>query len=147
MPLTAARIAQLQGMPLFGGLTPRTLEVLLRASRIVDAQAGHVFCEEHAPGDTFFILEAGQVEVSKGGPRGRRVLRQLSAGDCFGEMALMDLSPRSATVRALCASRALEIPAEALQALYECDVEQFALLMMNMGREVSRRLRSAGTLE
>ena len=38
-------------------------------------------------------------------------------------------------------------PAEALQALYECDVEQFALLMMNMGREVSRRLRSAGTLE
>ena len=40
-----------------------------------------------------------------------------------------------------------EIPAEALQALYECDVEQFALLMMNMGREVSRRLRSAGTLE
>ncbi len=147
MPVSAARIALLQQMPLFGGLTPRALEVLLGRSRVVETQTGYLFCEEGAPGDTFFLLEAGGVEVCKRSPRGTRVLRRLGAGDCFGEMALMDLSPRSASVRATCPSRALEIPAAALQALYEHDVEQFALLMMNMGREVSRRLRSADAAE
>jgi CRP-like cAMP-binding protein len=73
-------------------------------------------------------------------------VRELGPGDCFGEMALMDLFPRSASVIARDDCRALEIAAGDLLDLYEHDVEQFALVQMNMGREVCRRLRATDEL-
>ena len=58
-------------------------------------------------------------------------------------MSLIDMQPRSASVRALEACEALEISIPSLHQLYKVDVEQYAMIMMNMGREVSRRLRKA----
>ncbi len=69
------------------------------------------------------------------------MLRTLEQGDCFGEMALMDMKSRSASVLALEACSAIELSAGCLFELYEHDLEQFTLIQMNMGREVSRRLR------
>ena len=70
-----------------------------------------------------------------------KVLRHMNAGDCFGEMALIDLSPRSASAVALESSEALQITPSMLFELYRHDIEQFTLIQMNMGRELSRRLR------
>jgi CRP/FNR family cyclic AMP-dependent transcriptional regulator len=72
------------------------------------------------------------------------LLHRLHAGDCFGEMALMDLMPRSATVRADEDCQALLLDSDDLYRLCKHDLEQFALIQMNMGREVSRRLRQVG---
>ena len=71
------------------------------------------------------------------------LLCRLQAGDCFGEMALMDLFPRSASVRAAQACTAIELSTAIIFQIYEKDLEQFALMQMNIGREVSRRLRLA----
>jgi CRP-like cAMP-binding protein len=68
-------------------------------------------------------------------------LRELGSGDCFGEMALIDLFPRSAAVRAIEDCQAIELSPDDLLRLFEDDVEQFALVQMNLGREISRRLR------
>jgi CRP/FNR family transcriptional regulator, cyclic AMP receptor protein len=57
-------------------------------------------------------------------------------------MALMDLMPRSASVKALEDCSAIELRSDQLMRLFEFDVEQFALIQMNMGREVCRRLRT-----
>jgi len=73
-------------------------------------------------------------------------LRELKRGDCFGEMSLMDLSPRSASVQAVENCRALEISTACLHQICELDLAQFAMIEMNMGREVSRRLREMDTL-
>ena len=143
MALNPRRITLLQQMALFGGLTAAALETLLAASRMVDVPAGTDFFSEGDAGEAMYILEAGSVAVIKATPDGPHVLQKLSAGDCFGEMALMDMSARSATVRAEEACSAIELPSSALLDLYERDLSQFALLMMNMGREVSRRLRKA----
>jgi CRP-like cAMP-binding protein len=70
------------------------------------------------------------------------VLHVLGPGDCFGEMALMDLQPRSASVLALADCRAIAFGHDDMLALFESDLEQFALLQMNLGREVCRRLRA-----
>ena len=59
-----------------------------------------------------------------------------------GGLALMDLGTRSASVVAEEDCRAIEIGAADLLQLYEHDVEQFALVQMNIGREVCRRLRA-----
>jgi CRP/FNR family transcriptional regulator, cyclic AMP receptor protein len=56
-------------------------------------------------------------------------------------MAVMDLRPRSASVRAVEDCAAIRISAANLYQVYSHDLKQFALIQMNMGREVCRRLR------
>jgi CRP/FNR family cyclic AMP-dependent transcriptional regulator len=58
-------------------------------------------------------------------------------------MALMDLQPRSASIRAMHDCSAIELSHDGLFGLYERDLEQFTMIQMNMGREVCRRLRLA----
>ena len=73
-------------------------------------------------------------------------MREFVPGDCFGEMALMDLFPRSASIRALADCTAIELTPDDLMRLYEHDLEQFTLVQMNIGREVCRRLRATDEL-
>jgi len=141
----SSRMALLQQMPIFGAIRTDVLVFLLGLSRTVKVPGGGYFFRQGEPGDSMFVLEAGAVDVlreSAGQPP--QAMRRLSVGDCFGEMALMDLAPRSASVRAVEDCVAIELGAADLMRLYEKDLEQFALIEMNMGRELSRRLREAG---
>lgn len=140
------RIARLLQTPVFGGLRANALQRLVDASRLVEMPAGGHFMREGDLGDKVYVLEEGRVAVLKRVGSEQRLLKELGPGDCFGEMALLDISPRSASVRALEDCRALEIPAAALYQLYQDDLEQFSLLSLNMGREVSRRLRETERL-
>ena len=86
-----------------------------------------------------FVLEAGRVAVLKSWGGEQHLLRTLKEGDCFGEMAVMDLCPRSASVRAAEDCTALRVSAANRYQIYPRDLKQFALNQMNMGREVCRR--------
>lgn len=144
--MTQTRTEVLQNMPIFGGLRVDALGVLLMKARSVERAAGHCFFREGDPARSMFVLESGQAQVTKQW-RGREfVLNNLKPGDCFGEMALMDLAPRSASVRAESDCRSMEFSTDDLLRLYEVDVEQFALIQMNIGREVCRRLRATDEL-
>ena len=90
-----------------------------------------------------FVLEVGKAAVLKSWRGQEYLLRTLKEGDCFGEMAVMDLFPRSASVRAVEDCTAIRLSAANLYQVYAQDLKQFALIQMNMGREVSRRLRES----
>jgi CRP/FNR family cyclic AMP-dependent transcriptional regulator len=135
-------IELLQDMPVFGAIRDEALNFLLALAREIEVPAGHYFFRENDPASSMFVLEHGAAEVIKGWQGHDTVLHQLHAGDCFGEMALMDLFPRSAAVRAVEDCRAIELSASDLLRLFEHDAEQFALIQMNIGREVCRRLRA-----
>lgn len=135
------RLALLQGMSIFGGLRADVLELVLRESRTVSRRTGEFFVREGDLAESMFVLLSGTAVVTQGGPDREESVRRLRSGECFGEMSLIDLAPRSASVRALEDCTGLEIPSSCLLRVYEHDVEQFAILEMNMGREVSRRLR------
>jgi CRP/FNR family transcriptional regulator, cyclic AMP receptor protein len=138
-----ARIEALQRMPIFGGIRADVLEFLVESSTMAEVRKGEYFFRQDDPAQSMFVLEAGAVAILKIWDGREHLLRQLRQGDCFGEMALMDLFPRSASVLALEDCTAIELSAASLYQIYERDVEQFALIQMNMGREVSRRLRVA----
>lgn len=138
-----ARIELLQRMPVFGGIRDDTLELLVERCIPVTVARDQFFFREGDPAESMFVLERGKVAVLKRHAGSQHLLRYLEAGDCFGEMALMDLHPRSASVLAVEDCSALEISAGHLQQVGERDLEQFTLIQMNMGREVSRRLREA----
>src|SRR5579862_8531081 len=135
------RIEALQRMAIFGGIREDILRLILSVAPVASVRAGDYFFREGDMADSMFVLEAGNAAVYKGVDGKERLLRNLNQGDCFGEMSLMDLSPRSASVRAVEDCTALQISAACIAQLYEKDLEQFAMIEMNMGREVSRRLR------
>lgn len=142
--MTSRRIELLEAMPAFGGLKAESLELILRQSNEVNTQAGGFFFHEGEPGDSLFVIESGTAIAQRMWQGEPIVLGRFVEGDCFGEMALIDFQRRSASVKAESDCRALEVPSKSLRALYKQDVEQYAMIMMNLGREVSRRLRVAG---
>ena len=146
MNLKAARIELLQGMPFFGAIREDAVRFLLEHAGTVVVQAGEFFFRENDPAASMFILETGRAAVIKSWQGRELVLHAFGAGDCFGEMALMDLCPRSASVRAEEACSAIELGTADLYKLFERDAEQFALIQMNLGREVCRRLRATDEL-
>jgi CRP-like cAMP-binding protein len=137
------RLELLQGMAIFGGIREDTLELLLQLARIVNVNKGDFYFKEGDPGTSVFVLESGRVVATKLWNGEQHILHYFGAGDCFGEMALMDFSSRSATVTAVEESGAIEISSACLYRIRKKDLEQFTLIQMNMGREVSRRLREA----
>ena len=137
------RIGALQAMPIFGGILKDILEFLLSASEVLSVPKDQYFFHEKDQAEAMYVLEAGEVAVLKLWNGQQSVLRHLQRGDCFGEMALMDLFPRSASIRAVTPCTAIQLSTASFQKIYEMDLEQFALIQMNIGREVSRRLRVA----
>jgi CRP-like cAMP-binding protein len=87
-------VEALRRVPLFEGLEPRDLGRLAKLFRERTFREGSTVTTEGEPGIGFFVITAGSAEVSVGGePRG-----SLGPGDSFGETALIDEGPRSATV-------------------------------------------------
>jgi len=137
------RIEALQHMPIFGGLRRDVLELLVGAAGTTSVPCDQYFFREDDKATAMFVMESGEVAILKSWNGQEYEIGRLGPGDCFGEMALIDLFPRSASVRALRDCTAITLSMESVHRLYEKDVEQFALILMNIGRELSRRLRIA----
>ncbi len=90
----SAPVELLQRVPLFASLERDHLEMLARSFKERTFQAGSEVTSEGAGGAGFFVIEEGSATVSVGGDERRR----LGPGDYFGELALIDDSPRSATI-------------------------------------------------
>ena len=142
----SVRIELLQQMPIFGAISESALAYLLEPAPEVRFAAGTWLFREGDLAQSMYVLESGRVAVMKAWDGQDLLLRELGEGDCIGEMALLDLFPRSASVRALDDCIAIELSAAHLMRLYEHDLEQFALIHMNLAREMSRRLRMTDDL-
>ena len=140
---TEDQIQLLRQMPVFGGLKSEALHLILEQSQTIHVADGDYFFHEGEPGDALFVLESGDVQIEKDWNGAAVYLGNLGPGDCIGEMALIDLEARSASVKATSDCQAIAISRKALNSLFQLDLEQYAIIMMNMGREVSRRLRLA----
>lgn len=139
--MTGSRLALLQNMPIFGGIRDDILQFLLDRSPAIAVTKGQFFFREGDAANAMFVLEQGTVAILKTWKGREYLLHNLKGGDCFGEMSLIDLMPRSASVLATEDSSSIEISGTTLYQLYKEDLEQLTLIYMNMGREVSRRLR------
>ncbi len=108
-------------------------------------QEAEIIFIEHTEGNELFIILEGEVSISLelASEEDAMPLVTLRAGDVFGELAVVDESPRSATARALTDCRMLVIGKEPLDALMESDHDLGFKVMRNLARLVSRRVRSA----
>ena len=141
--MQATRLKLFQEMPIFGGIRGDTIEHLLELSPVVKRACGEEFFREADEADSMFVLERGRVSVLKAWQGQQCCLSELHTGDCFGEIAVLDLGRRACTVTALEPCVAIEISTSALYSVYKKDLEQFTIIQMNLGREIGRRLRAA----
>ena len=132
------RVDRLRKVPLFDACNEKQLEFI--ASRVdeVDVAAGKVLTEQGRSGGEFFVVLAGDAEVK----RGNATVATVGPGDYFGEIALLDNGPRTATVVAKSAMRCLVLsPRQFQDVLY-----QDPAIAVTMLHAVVRRLRAAGQL-
>ncbi len=139
--MTPDYIALLQALAIFGGIKRDIVELILENSPIVTREQNQYFFHEGDTADAMYVLEMGRVAVLKGWGDKQYLMRRLRSGDSIGEMALVDMQPRSASVLAESECLAIRINTETFRKIFQRDTEQFMLIQMNMAREISRRLR------
>lgn len=130
-----------------GETPPNSFVTLLQAelrtrggegASIRTVQAGGMIFQEGDPGDGLYVILEGSVQISAVvGQSERRVLSQFGPGDFFGEMAVIDNAPRSATVTADKESRLLFIARDEMLKL----LEQAPALTVALLREFTHRMR------
>jgi CRP/FNR family transcriptional regulator, cyclic AMP receptor protein len=136
--------AFLLATPFFGGLSEAGLDLLI--SMLVERRfdTGATVVTEGEPGRSMFVVRSGELVVSRlaGSERAIRVTA-LGPGDFFGEMTLIEMQNRSATVVAESPTVLYELTARELYAYYKADIRAYVIVMQNINRELCRRLRRA----
>lgn len=148
-PVARDRAERMPEKLLFQGLTPEQLARVAGIIREREVPAGTTVVHERDYGDVLFVIDEGSVEVRVASPEGDRVIAELRAptpsevsfeGDFFGEMCLLDLEPRCASVVTKEACRLWELNRDDLYWLFGDDKELQLRLLLTVGRVLSRRL-------
>jgi signal transduction histidine kinase len=111
---------ELRKIPLFADLSEEDLERLYRMAETVSIPAGQLVLREGDSGDSLFVVLDGELEVTKRQGSQDVLLALYKPGQFFGEMALLEQAPRSASVRTLQVSRLLVVSQVAFQTLLSC---------------------------
>lgn len=136
---TSDRIALLRHVRLFAGLSEEDLEAIAEVSVSRRYQAGEVVFREGDGGDTCFIVRSGLARAVRQHSDGRSItLSHFGPGDIFGELAMFDEEPRSATVDVIDALEAVAIPGRDMQRL----MREYPEIAVKLNTALAQRLRA-----
>jgi CRP/FNR family cyclic AMP-dependent transcriptional regulator len=132
--------AALRRSPLFSGIEEADVERCCEALRHRHFRRGETIFHVDDPGDTLHIVVSGAVLVEVPSPEGGEpaILATLGAGDCFGELALLDGAPRSATVVAVEPTETLVLARSLFEELVESSPTLRRALFASLAAEVRR---------
>jgi CRP-like cAMP-binding protein len=140
-------LAFLGDAPMFGDLDAAELEHLVHITQVQHLGPGEWVFREGDPGDAWYVVFEGEVEVVKEVKDAVRVIAVLGKRACFGEMAILDGSPRSASVRATRRLTVFRFPRQQFAALLASGnlsafklVHQMALVLVSRQRRTTHRL-------
>jgi CRP/FNR family cyclic AMP-dependent transcriptional regulator len=133
----------LSNIPVFGGLADRTLDRVISMMCEQSFEVGATVCKEGETGRSMYVVRAGDVVVCRKGTGANLVrVTRMGPGEFFGEMTLIDIQPRSATVVVEAPTVLYALTNRDLYTLYQKDVEGYVMVLQNICRELSRRLRN-----
>jgi CRP-like cAMP-binding protein len=134
--------------PMFGDLDTVQLSQIVHVMQVQRVREDHYLFHEDEPGDAWYVLFEGSVDVVKSNKEGgERKLATITPRGCFGEMSILDGSSRSASVRAVMPSTVFRFPRAEFRELLEQDnlaayklVHQMALVLVARQRRTTQRL-------
>ncbi len=124
----------LSHLSIFEGLSDNEIADIARLFKTVQLKPGDLLCEEGSQGDCFFIIESGSLQVARSTKQGdNQTIAKVTGPTVIGEMALLDGSKRSATVRAF-----------SDVSLYQIDCDDFQVLRNNWNAASYKVIRNLG---
>lgn len=126
---------RLQSMWLFSSCNRKELALLERACDEVSVRSGTVLCEEGKSGSEFFLVIDGEASVERSGTK----IATIGKGGFFGELALLDHEPRSATVRAETDMELLVLTSREFMSV----LEEIPMMAIRLLEATAKRLREA----
>jgi CRP/FNR family cyclic AMP-dependent transcriptional regulator len=129
-------------VPIFAGLDDKAMAIFLEHAKKTTAADGEVIAREGETNHFMYLIEAGQVRIIKHFNTPNAVtLAVLGPGEFFGEMCILETLPRSATGQAAGPTTVVGVSSSAFYHLYQKMPEQHSILILNIARDLSRRLR------
>ncbi|MEN3038492.1 MAG: cyclic nucleotide-binding domain-containing protein [Candidatus Kryptonium sp.] len=132
-------IESLKKNKLFGSVGEELINEIVQNSFIENYKPGDIILREGEFGDKVCLIAEGKVKVVKFADSKGKILMELEEGDFFGEMSLIDLRPRSASVVALTDCKIISIPANEFEKLIHLHPQ----ILINISRILSERLRKS----
>jgi CRP-like cAMP-binding protein len=130
---------------LFGGIMDKELALIRTLLKPEQFPPGHDIIHQGDRGDRLYFILEGEVEIlvheAENATRPDKRIAILGAGDTVGEMELIDIQPRTATVRALTQVHTVCLTNKDFFTIKKAHLETFTLIIMNLARDISRRLR------
>jgi CRP/FNR family cyclic AMP-dependent transcriptional regulator len=132
-------VASLARIPFFAGLEGDALERVAAGTRTRRFRRGEVIFHAGDPGDALFVIVSGEVKISVPSESGEEaILTTLHEGDVFGELALLDGAPRSASAAALVATETVVLPRERFRELVATEPAIRDALLASLAGELRR---------
>ncbi|MBV8175478.1 MAG: cyclic nucleotide-binding domain-containing protein [Verrucomicrobia bacterium] len=133
----------LQSIPIFAGLNAAALSEIALAVEEAAFRTGDIVVREGEAGNRMFIIFSGRVEVVKHlAQTHETVLAVLRPKDFLGEMSIIECVARSASVRAVEDTSLFALKGTDLYRLFRRQPDQYAIVILNIARDLSRRLRA-----
>jgi len=140
-PMVVARpvLEALATIPFFAGLDPPALERVAAGMRSRRFRRGEVIFHIGDPGDALFVIVEGEVKISLPSETGEEAfLATLGLGDVFGELALLDGAPRSASATAISATETVVLPRDRFRELIATEAGVRDALLASIAGELRR---------
>jgi CRP-like cAMP-binding protein len=138
---TPALFNAFSSIPVLAGTNLAAQNLVAGEGAVLDFPPGAWIVREGDEGHAFFILVEGEVEVIKHADTPSAVtLARLRSGSIFGEMCILAPMRRTASVCTLTSIKAIEIKAATLHHLYQTMPDQYAIILLNLARDMARRL-------
>jgi CRP/FNR family transcriptional regulator, cyclic AMP receptor protein len=129
----------LSTIPFFAGLDRVALERLAAGMRARRFRRGEVIFHIGDPGDALFVIVEGEVKISLPSETGdEAILARLRVGDVFGELALLDGAPRSASATAIVATETVVLPRDRFRELIATEAGVRDALLASIAGELRR---------
>ena len=126
---------------IFAGLREEGLRTIVEQCEIIKAKTGEIIIHEGTPATEILVLLEGRVKITLDQKNTPLEICEFGPGSCLGEASVIGISQHSASAVVVEDTTFLVLSRKMLMAVFEADKEFFAYLILNIARELARRLR------
>ena len=130
----------LRNTTIFAGLADDGLRKFVNQCATITARKGEIIIREGAPSAEILIILEGRVKITLDQQSDPLEICELGPGDCLGEVSVIGVTHASASAVAIQDTSLLVLSRSVLMKVFESDKEFFSLLLINIARELARRL-------
>lgn len=130
----------LKNVTIFSGFSDSEVRTICENCSNIIANAGEVILQEATPATEIFIILSGKVSVVLGLKDDPIVLDEFGAGHCIGEASVIGIQDHSASAIVVEDASLLVLSRQVLMKIFDTDKSLFSLLILNIAREIARRL-------